>query len=177
MKIINIFHYLSHAKWIFFIWAMFLIVSEYFHPTSHFLSNVGLSIFLMGLFLGFWGFSDIEKLSKKEKKNFANSKSIIISSILLLIVAGYVFIQGIYFMNIKLIRPTIKENLAVEFKTIGYHCLAFGFGFLCYLKILFDTECRQSPGHEKEPGTLRENSPGIKHSELSCSFPEIHDKL
>lgn len=138
MKIINIFHYLSHARWIFLIWALFLMVAEYFHPSSHFLSNIGLSIFLAGLFLGFEGFSDIEKLSKKEKKDFANPKSIKISSIIFLVVAGYVFIQGIYFMNIKLIQPEIKENMAIEIKTVGYHCFALGFGFLCYLKLIFD---------------------------------------
>ncbi|MCX6564917.1 MAG: hypothetical protein NTW38_00585 [Candidatus Aminicenantes bacterium] len=141
MKIINIFHYLSHARWIFFIWAMFLIFTEYFNPSPHFLSNVGLAIFLMGLFLGFWGFSDIEKLSKREKKEFANPKGmkgIRIIRIFILIVAGYVFIQGIYFMNIKSIHPSIKENIAVEFKTVGYHCFALGFGFLCYLKLMFD---------------------------------------
>lgn len=138
MKIINIFHYLSHARWIFLIWALFLMVQAFYHPNLYALSNTGLAIFLAGLFLGFLGFSDIEKLSKKEKKDFANPKSIKISSIILLVVAGYVFIMGIYFMNIKLIKPLIKENIAIELKTVGYHCFALGFGFLCYLKLIFD---------------------------------------
>lgn len=138
MKIISIFHYLSHARWIFLIWSMFLMVSEYFHPSSHFLSNVGLAIFLAGLFLGFWGFSDIEKLSKKDKKDFSNPKTIKIGSIFILFWAGFIFISGIYFMNIRLVKPGIKENIAMELKTVGYHCFALGFGFLCYLKLMFD---------------------------------------
>jgi len=138
MKIINFFHYLSHARWIFFIWSMFLVFSEYLHPSPHFLSNVGLAVFLMGLFLGFWGFIDIEKLSKTEKKEFSNPKSVIITSIICIVSAMFCFIVGIIFMNIKLIQPLIKENMAIEFKTTGYHCFALGFGIFCFLKMRFD---------------------------------------
>jgi|WetSurMetagenome_2_1015567.scaffolds.fasta_scaffold144654_2 hypothetical protein len=138
MKILNIFHYLSYARWIFFIWSMFLVVQAFLHPSLYALSNTGLAVFLMGLFLGFWGFSDIEKLSKRDKKNFAEPKSIKINSIVCLVSAGYCFIMGIYFMNIKLIRPAMEENIAIELQTVGYHCFALGFGILCYLKMLFD---------------------------------------
>jgi len=138
MKIINIFHYLSHARWIFFVWAMFLMVQAFLHPGLYALSNTGLCIFLVGLFLGFTGFGDIEKLSKKEIRDFANPKSVKISAIFLLVVAGYIFIQGIYFINIKSIKPAMQEDVAVELKNVGFNCLALGFGFLCYLKLIFD---------------------------------------
>jgi hypothetical protein len=138
MKIIDIFHYISHVKWIFFFWALFLLIRIFIHPGAYVLSDTGLVVFLMGLFLGFFGFNDIEKLSKNERKSFAKAESMKITSILLLAAAGYVFIQGIYFMNIKLVQPAMKEHIAIEFKTIGYHCFALGFGFLCYIKLLFD---------------------------------------
>ncbi len=138
MKILDIFHYLSYAKWIFLVWAMFLMAQVFLHPGLYALSNTGLCVFLVGLFLGFMGFGDIEKLSKKDKKDFANPKSIKISAIVLLVVAGYIFVQGIYFMNIKSIRPAIKEDVAAELKNVGYNCFALGFGFLCYLKLIFE---------------------------------------
>lgn len=158
MKIINIFHYISHARWIFLIWAVYLMVQIFIHPYLYALSNTGLAIFLVGLFLGFWGFSDIEKLSKKTKKDFANPKSIKISSIIILVLAGYSFMMGIYFMNIKFMRPAINENVAIELKTVGYHCLALGFGFLCYMKMLFDKyKYYQSLPEDKKPAAVRNN--------------------
>ncbi len=114
------------------------MVQAFLRPDVYALSNTGLSIFLVGLFLGFTGFGDTEKLSKKEKRDFANPKSVKFSAIILLVVAGYIFIQGIYFINIKSINPGLKEDFAVELKNIGFNCLALGFGFLCYLKLIFD---------------------------------------
>ena len=138
MKELKLFHLLSHAKWIFLVWIMFLIVQAVLDPGSHALHNTGLAVFLAGLFLGFDGFSDIEKLSKRDIKNFSNLKSVKITLILLLIVAGYTLLVGIYMMNITRFKPGIKENIAIELKTVGYHCLALVFGFLCYLKLVFD---------------------------------------
>jgi hypothetical protein len=164
MKIINIFHYISHARWIFLIWMLFLLVQIFINPIHYALSNTGLVVFLAGLFLGFLGFSDIEKLSKKDKKDFSNPKTIKIGSIFILFWAGFIFISGIYFMNIRLIKPGIKENMATEIKTVGYHCFALGFGFLCYLKLMFDKyKYYQSLPEDKK---------------TSCSSdPAIHDKL
>jgi len=138
MNTIRAFHYLSHCRWIFFVWALYLMAQAFLDPRQYALSNTGLAVFLMGLFLGFLGFGDIEKLSRKEKREFANPKGIRISSIVMLTAAGFTFIMGVYFMNIHLLRPAMKEAVAIELKTVGYHCFALGFGFLCYLKFLFD---------------------------------------
>jgi archaellum biogenesis protein FlaJ (TadC family) len=138
MKAIKIFHYLSYCAWIFLAWGIILMVQAFLHPQRYALANTGLAVFLMGLFLGFLGFGDIEKLSEKEKKKFANPRTMKITSVLMLSLSAYIFIMGIYFMNIKWLQPAIKETFEIEFRTIGYHCFALGFGFLCYLKLLFD---------------------------------------
>lgn len=158
MKELKLFHVLSHAKWIFLAWTVFLIVQAVLAPGSYALHNTGLAVFLAGLFLGFDGFSDIEKLSKRDIKNFANPKSVKISVILLLIVAGYTLLMGIYMMNITRFKPGIKENFAIELKTVGYHCLALVFGFLCYLKLVFDKyKYYKSVYHEKnQAGPVQE---------------------
>jgi hypothetical protein len=61
-----------------------------------------------------------------------------VSAVLLLSVAGFTFLMGVYFMNIGSLRPGLKEAVVLELKTVGYHGFALGFGFLCYLKLVFD---------------------------------------
>jgi hypothetical protein len=138
MNVIKIFHYLSHARWIFFLWSLLLMVQAFLNPGHYALANTGLAVFLMGLFLGFLGFGDIERLSRREKKEFADQKNMKVYSAVLLGAAGFSFIMGLFFMNIHWLRPGLKESIEIELKTVGYHCFAFGFGFLCYLKMLFD---------------------------------------
>ncbi|MDD8011885.1 MAG: hypothetical protein PHX05_00205, partial [Acidobacteriota bacterium] len=72
------------------------------------------------------------------KKEFAKPKSMITSTVLLLTMAGFTFLMGIYFMCIDLLRPGMPEAVVLELKMVGYHCFALGFGFLCYLKLVFD---------------------------------------
>ncbi|HOW45071.1 MAG TPA: hypothetical protein PK919_07860 [Candidatus Aminicenantes bacterium] len=138
MKTIKIFHALSHVRWVFFAWALYLMVQAFRHPARYALANTGLAVFLMGLFLGFLGFSDITRVSRRERKEFADPRGMRISTILVLSVAGFTFLMGVYFMNIGVLRPGLKEAILVELKTVGYHCFALGFGFLCYLKLIFD---------------------------------------
>lgn len=138
MKTIRIFHVLSYARWIFFVWSVTLMVQAFRDPARYALANTGLAVFLMGLFLGFLGFSDIQRLSRRERKEFADPRAMRISTVLLLSMAGFTFLMGVYFMNIGQLRPGLKEAVASEFKTVGYHCFALGFGFLCYLKLVYD---------------------------------------
>lgn len=157
MKTIKAFHCLSHARWIFFVWAIYLMAQAFLHPVRYALANTGLAVFLMGLFLGFLGFSDIEKLSRREKREFANPRSMKVYDILLLSTAGFAFLMGLYFMNIGSLHPGMKESVVIELKTVGYHCFAFGFGFLCYLKLIFDKYkyFLSLPGEEKSRGEDR----------------------
>ncbi len=138
MKTIRVFHVLSHVRWVFFVWSVYLMVQAFRHPARYALANTGLAVFLMGLFLGFLGFSDIQRLSRRERREFADPKGMRITSVLLLSVAALTFLMGVYFMNIGLLRPGLKEAVVLELKTVGYHCFALGFGFLCYLKLVFD---------------------------------------
>jgi hypothetical protein len=138
MNVIKIFHRLSQARWIFFLWALYLMVQAFLNSGRYALANTGLAVFLMGLFLGFLGFGDIERLSRREKKEFADPGNMRIYSAVMLGAAGFTFIMGLFFMNIHWLRPGLKETVEIELKTVGYHCFAFGFGFLCYLKMLFD---------------------------------------
>jgi hypothetical protein len=65
MNPIKIFHALSHARWFFFAWALYLMVQAFRHPARYALANTGLAVFLMGLFLGFLGVSDITRISPR----------------------------------------------------------------------------------------------------------------
>ena len=138
MKTIRIFHALSHVRWVFFVWSIYLMVQAFRHPARYALANTGLAVFLMGLYLGFLGFSDIQRLSRRECREFADPRGMRITSVLLLSVAAFTFLMGVYFMNIGLLRPGLKEAVTLELKTVGYHCFALGFGFLCYLKLVYD---------------------------------------
>ena len=86
MKTIRIFHVLSHARWVFFVWSVYLMIQVFRDPNRYALANTGLAVFLMGLFLGFLGFSDIQRLSRRERKS-----------------------NGIFHCLIKLIYPNIVE--------------------------------------------------------------------
>lgn len=152
MKTIRIFHVLSHARWVFFVWSVYLMIQVFRDPARYALANTGLAVFLMGLFLGFLGFSDIQRLSRRERKEFANPKGMRITIALLLSAAGFTFFMGVYLMNVDLLRPGLKETVLVEMKTVGYHCFALGFGFLCYLKLISDKYMHylSSSGREKD---------------------------
>lgn len=154
MKTIRVFHVLSHVRWVFFAWALYLMVQAFRYPARYALANTGLAVFLMGLFLGFLGFSDITRISRRERKEFADPKGMKISTILLLSVAGFTFLMGLYFMNIGALRPGLKEAVLLELKTVGYHCFALGFGFLCYLKLIYDKymHCLSRPDGGKVGG-------------------------
>jgi len=75
MRILSIFHYLSYARWIFLVWAMFLLVQVFLHPSLYALSNTGLCIFLVGLFLGFMGFGDVDGKTVAKALNRTKVKS------------------------------------------------------------------------------------------------------
>lgn len=156
MKTIKIFHALSHARWIFFFWAIYLMIQALAHPARFVLANTGLAVFLMGLFLGFLGFSDIEKLSRREKREFAKPKSMKLNITLFLTMAGFTFLMGIYFMGIDFLRPGMPEAVVLELKMVGYHCFALGFGFLCYLKLVFDKYRLYLSLPEKDRGGVEE---------------------
>ncbi|RPH31438.1 MAG: hypothetical protein EHM93_13555 [Bacteroidales bacterium] len=134
-------HYLSYLKFVFFIWMMALTVYAYIIPPNKELIPItGNIMLLLGVFMGFEGLSDVERLSEREKKKLSNPKHVKRLSVILFIAFIGSIVLSLYFFFLKYIFKDINPDYLSDFKRLGSDCLVMGLGFLCLLKLLYDQE-------------------------------------
>lgn len=134
-------HYLSHLKWLFFIWMMALTVYAYTMPKDkELISTTGNILILLGVFMGFESLSDVERMSVREKKKLSNPKHVKQLALTFFIAfIGSVVISLFFFFN-KYIYKDMNPEYLSDITRLGSDCLVMGFGFLCLLKLLYDKE-------------------------------------
>jgi len=71
----KIFHRISHLKYLFFGIGLYFVFAESIIRAENYLSGIGLGITLIGLGFAIGSLSDIENLTKKEKKLFQIRKN------------------------------------------------------------------------------------------------------
>ena len=109
-------------------------------PSKETISITGNILLLLGVFMGFEGLSDVEKMSEREKKKISNPKHVKQLALTFFIAfIGSVAIS-LYFYFSKYIYKDMKPEYISDIKRIGNDCLVMGFGFLCLLKLLYDKE-------------------------------------
>lgn len=138
MSMINdrFFRYVSYTKWIFFVWAMIAMLLEVFDPTTKFVSTVGFSIFLMGIFLGLGSLHTSESLLKKSKKITKNNFKT--SVLFLLAVIAITVGNSIFLFSAQHVNPALKPHVVEQLHNVAYGTLSLALGMLCTLKQLFD---------------------------------------
>ncbi len=134
-------HNLSHLKWLFLIWMIALTVYAYLiPPNKDLISITGNILLLLGVFMGFEGLSDVERMSEKEKKKISNPKHIRQLAFFFFIAFIYSLAMSLFFYLIKYIYSGINPEYISDINRLGSDCLVMGFGFLCLLKLLYDKE-------------------------------------
>ncbi len=130
------FRYASHTKWIFFMWALFGILIEIITPTAKFVSTVGFSIFLMGIFLGLDSLYTSARLLEKSKNTTKSNFKI--SVLFLLAVIVITVGNSIFLFSAQHVNPALKPHVIEQLHNVAYGTLSLALGMLCTLKKLFD---------------------------------------
>ncbi len=109
-------------------------------PSKETISITGNILLLLGIFMGFEGLSDVEKMSEREKKKLSNPRHVKQLALAFFIAfIGSVAIS-LFFYFINYIYKDMNPEYIIDIKRIGTDCLVMGFGFLCLLKLLYDKE-------------------------------------
>ncbi len=132
------FHYISHLRWVFYIWGMYLIFSQGYYQSEDSLSEIGLGIYMMGISLAVGSLSNTGKLSEREKKFFANPKKIKRYTFSILFGAGSSFLVGLFFILLETINPNLEALRAEQYANLGYGCWAMALGIVFELKQTYD---------------------------------------
>lgn len=109
-------------------------------PNKELISITGNILLLLGVFMGFEGLSDVERMSDREKKRISNPKHVKILAYFFLIAFIYSSAMGLFFYFIKYIHKDLNPEYISDIYRLGSDCLVMGFGFLCLLELLYDKE-------------------------------------
>jgi len=138
MKIIKVLHFLSHLKWLFGVWMIFLIFFIFINQPDNMIQLTGTAIFISGIMMGFASLSDTTKISAKEKKDLSNqkvSKRLLIFFLVIILLVGLI---SILFLFLRFIKPETDKSLLNDFTKLGYDGLVMMLGLLCLMKQLAD---------------------------------------
>ena len=138
MRTIKILHFISHFRWLFFVWMMSLMIYIFLYQAGNIPQMVGTVIFLAGIMMGLTSLSDITKVSEKEKKELSNPKLIKRQLIFFFVGVIVLILISALFLSLRLIFPGADEAILKDFTKLGYDCLVMMLGFLCLIKQFID---------------------------------------
>lgn len=132
----KIFHYSHYISYLFAIPAIYYIFNGSILRPDNFIEEVGLGVFFMGFAYAFGSMSDIKKISKKERKLFANPKKYK-QKVLLIISLGVVMtLTCLFFISIKWIGG--DKLLSEKFYHLGLNCMPIVIAIFFELKQIND---------------------------------------
>ena len=136
MNLKNTLHYASYLKWAFLIATIISIFYSLIVLPENLVSIIGIIIFLAGIQMGLDSLSDTEKMSKKEKNLYKNTKYVKTQSIIVFASIVVLVIISLLFLSLKFIFPS--NTLFNDFFDLGLDCWAMILGLLCLLKSIYD---------------------------------------
>lgn len=134
----KLFHYLSYSKWIFLVVGLFYAFGAQFINNESLFSNVGYSLYLMGIGLVLGSMTTTNKLSKGEIKSFSDPRKFKLAVIVFSVSIFLTICSALYLLLAQNIKPDISETIANSAVQVGQGALAFALGLLFELKLLFE---------------------------------------
>ena len=134
MNMIRVLHYLSHLRWLFMGWIVALLLYIFFFKPENGVQLTGTVLVISGLMMGFTSLSDVERISKKERKDLSNPKAIKIQYISLFCAVIVVLVISVVFLSLRFIYPSADKSFIIDFTKLGYDCLVMILGILCLVK-------------------------------------------
>ncbi len=132
------FHYISHLKWLFFIIGVYFASSASITRAENYLSGIGLGITLIGIGFAIGSLSDIEKLTKKEKKIVSNPKRFKKETKSLFAGTCLGLLASVFFFSIPFINQSLSKDITEGYANLGYGTVAFALGMFLELKQLYE---------------------------------------
>ncbi len=133
------FHYISYLKWLFFVIGVYLTFTNSIMRPDDYLSGIGLGITLIGIGYAVGSLSDIEIISKKEKRIISDPKRFKKETISLFVMTCISFITSMFFFSVTLIiNKSLAKEVANGYTNLGYGTLAFSLGIFLELKQLYE---------------------------------------
>lgn len=130
------FRYVSYTKWIFFAWAIIGMLREVFTPTAKFVSTVGFSIFLMGIFLGLASLHTSDKFIKKSRTITPRAFKTSVGFLIAIIV--FTIGNSIFLFSAQQVNPALRPHIVEQLHNVAYGTLSMALGLLCTLKQIYD---------------------------------------
>ncbi|MFK5891233.1 MAG: hypothetical protein QM486_10950 [Flavobacteriaceae bacterium] len=132
------FHYISHLKWLFFVIGVYFVSTESIIRDENYLSGIGLGITLIGIGFAIGSLSDIEKLTKKEKKIVSNPKRFKKETKSLFVGTCLGLLASVFFFLIPFINLSLYIDTTEGYTNLGYGTVAFALGMFLELKQLYE---------------------------------------
>ena len=124
-KLFNILSYLRFAA---YLWGGYIAFPELIKRTENIIANIGFGLFLFGIGLAFEGFRVSEGFNKSEVKLFSQQKKAKMFILVLSFVFFLPILIGVFFFHINFFIPNASDQMAAQFRELGYGSLSLGIG-------------------------------------------------